>query len=102
MNPEESPMQQQDSVLEEAEQLIWSLLDEQVEETNVKRLETLLRENEQVRRRYVECVQLHSDLVKYFNPDGKPPYPAQGNSPVLGSLGNLGQESDTLPLPEEK
>jgi len=37
-----------------AEQLIWSLLDDHIEEEDVRRLEELMKENEQVRLRYLQ------------------------------------------------
>jgi hypothetical protein len=49
-------------VLEEAENLIWALLDDHLEAAETTKLAKLLQENEEVRRRYIECVQLHVDL----------------------------------------
>lgn len=53
-------------VLDEAESLIWALLDEQLDDAETSRLAQLLDEHEAVRRRYIECVQLHIDLQDHF------------------------------------
>ena len=52
--------------LDEAEALIWSLLDEQLDERSTQRLASLLEQDAAVRARYVECVQLHVDLREHF------------------------------------
>jgi anti-sigma factor RsiW len=54
-------------LLDEAESLIWALLDDQLETAETTRLTQLLNENEDVRRRYLECVQLHVDLQDHFS-----------------------------------
>lgn len=85
-----TPEQETERLLTEAEALIWGLLDENIDTVSMERLEKLL-ENEQVRQRYVQCVELHSDLQYLFQPevpaaDNKQVKPA---TPVLGSLGDL-------------
>jgi hypothetical protein len=52
--------------LEEAEMLIWSLLDEQLSEADSRRLTAMLEKDAAVRGRYLECVQLHVDLREHF------------------------------------
>jgi anti-sigma factor RsiW len=54
-------------LLDEAESLIWALLDDQLEAAETTRLTQLLNEHEEVRRRYLECVQLHVDLQDHFS-----------------------------------
>lgn len=54
-------------LLDEAESLIWALLDDQLETAETTRLTELLNANEEVRRRYLECVQLHVDLQHHFS-----------------------------------
>ena len=71
-----------EALLNEAEALIWSLLDDQIDDGGVDRLEKLLSEHEAIRRRYVECVQLHVDLSNHFQVPGQ--QPSGGN--VLSSL----------------
>ncbi|MGI9429659.1 MAG: hypothetical protein ACR2NM_13440 [Bythopirellula sp.] len=86
------------SLLDEAEALIWALLDDQIESADIKKLEGLLQENEAVRQRYISCVQMHCDLHEHFGgakttfADGKLP-----DSPVLGSLGDIRPGTDTWP-----
>lgn len=76
-------------LLDEAEALIWGLLDESLDAVDSARLQTLMA-NEEVRTRYLQCVELHSDLLTLFNDKPTtPPVPSQPQSPVLGSLGNL-------------
>ena len=98
---DDSLEQRQDSILEEAEQLIWGLLDDKLEEADIKRLEDLLRTDERVRKHYIECVRLNADLSEFFNSsDDKSLPPDKLKSPVLGSLGELRPDSDPLPSPE--
>ncbi|HMO64223.1 MAG TPA: hypothetical protein PKE47_03175 [Verrucomicrobiota bacterium] len=71
-------------VLEEAENLIWALLDEQLDAADATKLAGLLEQNDAVRRRYIECVQLHVDLQDHFaaaQAAGSPPA-----TPVLPNL----------------
>jgi hypothetical protein len=69
--------------LEEAETLIWSLLDEQLDDAGSRRLATLLEEDPAVRARYVDCVQLHVDLREHF---GQPPAQPGKSAIVLPNL----------------
>jgi hypothetical protein len=66
MSDELTPAESAVLVLDEAESLIWALLDEQLEEVETARLAALLEQHESVRRRYIECVQLHIDLQDHF------------------------------------
>ena len=98
MNPNNASQEQpSDDLVDVAEQLIWSLLDETLEEADVRRLEALIRDNEEVRTRYLECVQLHSELTELFS--AQPTVEGSGpiQSPVLGSLGNNRPKSDAWP-----
>ena len=83
-----------DAELLEAEQLIWALLDDLIEEEDLKRLEAMIAEDEQIRNHYIACVQLHSDLQEALGnrADHLPTDPP--SSPVLGSLG---ESPDTIP-----
>lgn len=72
-------------LMDEAEKLIWAYLDEMIEENDAKRLEKLLQENEDVRKRYLNCAQIHADLYEHLRV-GKE---AEVQSPVLGSLGSF-------------
>ncbi|WP_145429936.1 hypothetical protein [Lacipirellula limnantheis] len=66
--PDKNEMRHAYAVLqfEEAEALIWDLLDETLDEAGVARLSKLLEEDAALRSRFVECVQLHVDLHEHF------------------------------------
>jgi hypothetical protein len=91
-----SEQQTGEDLLDQAETRIWALLDDRIESADVKRLECLIREHEQVRQRYVSCVQMHTDLHGYFG-EAKPPLAADElpQSPILGSLGDVRPGTDT-------
>jgi hypothetical protein len=76
--------QADDQLLDDAEKLIWALLDEQIKAGDAERLESLIKENEQVRDRYLKCSQVHADLYSHYQMGT----PAEGKvqSPVLGTL----------------
>jgi len=87
MNSEKNSHPQGDpSLLDHAEKLIWSLFDDQIKEEDLKRLEELITENEQVRLRYLQCAQIHADLYAHYQTG--PVEPPNVQSPVLGSLLN--------------
>jgi anti-sigma factor RsiW len=69
-------------LLDEAESLIWALLDDQIEAAETTRLTQLLKENEEVRRRYIECVRLHVDLQDHFSARET----AAARTPILPNL----------------
>lgn len=94
---ESSAPKPDENLLDEADRLIWALLDDQLAAADTTRLETLLKKNEQVRQRYLECVQIHADLHHHFEGDQPIITPDQPKSPVLGSLGDLRPDSGTLP-----
>jgi hypothetical protein len=76
-------------LLDEAEALIWGLLDENIDAADSERLEKLMG-SEEVRNRYLQCVELHCELQALF--DEKQDTTTNGTkpqSPVLGSLGNI-------------
>ena len=83
-NNSQAPGEQ--TLLDHAEKLIWSLLDDQIAKEDVKRLEELLKDNEEVRLRYLQCAQIHADLYAHYQ--AGPAAPTQERSPVLGSLLN--------------
>jgi hypothetical protein len=87
---ERSLEQKTQLLLDEAEALIWGLLDENIDAVDSQRLQELL-ENEEVRHRYIQCVELHSDLTNLLGPETleiKIPDHKKPQSPVLGSLGD--------------
>jgi hypothetical protein len=76
-------------LLDEAESLIWALLDDRIEDADMARLTDMLKEHAAVRSRYIDCVQLHVDLHEHFG------QPAAKKAPCV--LGNL---SSGLPAAE--
>jgi anti-sigma factor RsiW len=86
-------------VLEEAENLIWALLDDHLEAAETTRLAKLLEENDAVRRRYIECVQLHVDLQDHFAAAGAKAEAAKGTA-VLPNLITGGLSSSETPVTE--
>ncbi len=97
----ESSLQQADeSLLEQAETLVWALLDDEIETADLKQLEQMLRDHDAVRQRYIECVQMHFDLHEHFGAPRETSELDIPKSPVLGMLGDLRPGTDTLPLAE--
>jgi anti-sigma factor RsiW len=91
------------TLLEQAEGLIWALLDDEIRPPDIKRLEAWMQQHEQVRERYIACVQMHVDLHGHF---GKAPAPIATNqpmtdqpmqSPVLTSLNDSRPSSGSWP-----
>ena len=79
-----------DDMLDEAEALIWSLLDGSLDAANTTRLEGLIREDKAVMDRYLQCVQLESELRGHFGaPPIKAPLPTQSSTPILPPLDGL-------------
>ena len=54
------------------EDLVWAMLDEQISEQEFSRLDELLRDDEEARRLYLQCVQLHVDLASFYAAKDKP------------------------------
>ena len=50
----------------EVQELTWALVDEQATEGQVRHLEELLIEDQEARRVYVTCMQMHADLHYLF------------------------------------
>lgn len=63
-------MNETDEVMSEVQELVWSLIDDQATEMQVHRLEELLLEDEEARKTYVMCMQMHADL--HFLLGGRP------------------------------
>ncbi len=86
-------------MLEEAENLIWALLDDHLAPGETTKLAKLLQENEEVRRRYIECVQLHVDLQDHFATVGAKDDAAKGTA-ILPDLLTGGLSSSEAPMSE--
>ncbi len=82
-------------LLDEAEALIWGLLDENIDALDSQRLSKLMA-NDEVRERYLQCVELHSDLQCLFD-DDQANKRTKPQSPVLGSLGTTGSLGNLFP-----
>ena len=55
-----------DQLLDDAEKLIWALLDDRIEADDAVRIEKLLKESEQVRSRYRRCAEVHANLYEQY------------------------------------
>ncbi len=87
------------TVLERVQELTWALLDEGISDDEMSLLDTLLLSDDKARERYVECVQLHTDLMAHYADSSKTAGATPGSkSPVLGFL-NAGSSSLDLPTP---
>ncbi|QDS97289.1 hypothetical protein [Adhaeretor mobilis] len=76
-----------DALLDEAELLIWALLDDEIADQDAQKLEKLLTENDQVRQRYIECTQMHVDLMDHFAPQKETAGEADGDgSGIISKL----------------
>jgi hypothetical protein len=60
-----------DEPVDEIQRLTWAMIDEHATETDIARLEELLLHDEEARRTYVMCMQMHADL--HFLLGGKRP-----------------------------
>ncbi|MEX2310067.1 MAG: hypothetical protein WD738_21020 [Pirellulales bacterium] len=81
-------------VVERVQELTWALLDEQITDDEMSLLDNLLLSDDVARKRYVECVQLHTGLIMHYaTPAAGAKVAGTAKSPVLGFL-NAG----TLPL----
>jgi anti-sigma factor RsiW len=72
-----------DARLNEAENLIWALLDERLDDADMRRLSQMIEDDAAVRARYIECVQLHVDLREHF---GRQAAEQGGKAVVLPNL----------------
>jgi hypothetical protein len=53
-------------IKDRVEELTWALVDEQIREDELPLLESLLLSDELARHAYIECMQMHSDLISHF------------------------------------
>ena len=54
--------------IDHIEELVWALLDDQITPLELEQLEQRLLTDDAARHRYVECIQMHTDLQEHFNP----------------------------------
>lgn len=88
----------QKTVLERVEELTWALLDDNISDDEMSLLDTLLLTGDDARNRYIECVQLHTDLMAHYAEPSQGAVGAFSKSPILSSL-NTGMSSIGLPSP---
>jgi hypothetical protein len=80
-------MADETTLLERVQELTWSLIDEQISTDELRLLDNLLLSDQAARKRYVECVQLNSDLYSHFARPAASVGESPGTkSPVLGFL----------------
>lgn len=53
-------------VSDRVQNLTWALVDDQLDEPEVRQLEQLLLDDPQARQVYLDCIQLHTGLIYYF------------------------------------
>ena len=75
------------------EELIWALIDENLDDDGLRELEEHLLNDPQAREKYLDSCRLHVDLIDHFQPPVEPP----PQSPVLGSLGEVFNDSSDRP-----
>ena len=75
------------TVRDRVQELTWALMDEQISNDEFRLLDSLLLSDDAARGTYIDCVQLHSDLMFHFADPTKNP-PAGGKAPVLSFLGD--------------
>jgi hypothetical protein len=86
------------TVLDRVQELTWALLDDQITEDDISLLDTLLLTGESARSRYMECVQLHTDLMAHFAKENETAGKGSEKSPVLSFL-NVGSSGIESPSP---
>jgi hypothetical protein len=55
---------------DEVQDLVWAVVDEYATESQIRRLEQLVTTNDEARRTYITCMQMHADLCMLLG--GKP------------------------------
>jgi hypothetical protein len=67
------------------QELTWALVDDQINDGEFQLLESMLLSDDAARHEYLDCIQLHTDLLAHFAaPAGTA---VAGESPVLSFLG---------------
>ena len=88
----------QRTVLERVQELTWAMLDGEISDDEMSLLDTLLLTGGDARNRYIECVQLHTDLMAHYAQPSKTSRGSDSQSPVL-SLLSAGSPSLNMPSP---
>jgi hypothetical protein len=87
----------QQLVLERVQELTWALLDDNISDDEMSLLDTLLLTGDDARNRYIECVQMHTDLMAHYAAPGKS---GSTNGPAVLSLLKSGSSSLGAQSPE--
>jgi hypothetical protein len=95
-NPRQNDPEQ--TVLERIQELTWALLDETITDDEKSLLDTLLLTGDAARNRYIECVQLHTDLMFHFAEPAKAGAKSGSQAAVLSFL-NAGPATLNIPSP---
>lgn len=88
-------MSQQETVRERVQELTWAMVDGVIAHDEVELLESLLLSDDEARGTYLNCVQLHADLVGLFAEKQSPSPP--GTSPILSFLSGNSPSVDVQP-----
>lgn len=88
--------QEIETKFDRVDELVSLLVDEAIEEPQVRELEKLLQD-EPLRGRYIDNIQLHCDLLEYFK---KGKTEEELKSPVLGFLGESDGSGVDMPIPK--
>jgi hypothetical protein len=75
------------TIRERVQELTWALVDDQINTDEMQLLDSLLLSDDGARGTYLDCMQLHTDLMFHFA-GGKLPVGDGAKSPVLGFLGD--------------
>ncbi|WP_145248192.1 hypothetical protein [Aeoliella mucimassa] len=68
--------------LDRVDELVSTLLDDELDDTYVGELEALLLDSTEARSQYIGMIQLHTDLMEFYNPSKQ----LDLDSPVLSQL----------------
>src|SRR4051812_43759197 len=67
------------------QELTWALLDDQIKDDEFRLLENLLLSDEDARKSYLNCVQLHADLmVRFAQPAARSEAKSSGSGVIMG------------------
>ena len=83
------------TVQERVQELTWALVDDQINDDEVQFLESLMLSDDKARGTYIECIQLHADLMSHFAAKNAPT--GSGNTQVLSFLNGVTPSVDVQP-----
>jgi hypothetical protein len=61
-----------DRPLSEIEELTWTMIDDQLTEAQIRRLEQLVTEDKEARQIFLTCMNLHVELERLFRGENPP------------------------------